>query len=578
MHAIDGALAELGVRRFLLAIHDVSFPTDPDEDAGRGTPYSRASERFLDFARGLGFTGLQLGPQGQTSIDNASPYDGTFFSRNVDSLPLRAFAGLVDDADLAAAIVPPSPRADHARAHRALHHLVARARETGDVDGFLARHREWLEKDALYDALRAGYGDKGFRDWPAHGDAGFWLRDPSALLAQHAAHVRRYAFAQLLAHEAHSRFRDACARRGLVLYADLQVGTSDADAWARASCFLRDYVMGAPPSRTNPEGQPWGYGVLDPRAEGAAFFDARIEKTFAEYDGLRVDHPHGLVCPWVYRHGTADPEAAVRAGARLHESPDLPDHPALAPFAIARADQLDRAVPRYADEWVTGLDQSQIDRYAARFDRLVAAAVRNGRDPKGLACEVLSTAPHPLRCVLERHRLGRFRITQKANLDDPSDGYRTENAAPPDWAMIGNHDTPPVFALVRDWPIERREKWRAYLGPRLRLSAADETRLALEPRFLAQALLADLFLCPAENVSIFFGDLFGYEESFNVPGLVHPDNWTLRLPADFESLYARRLSTQSALDIPFALALALDARGSTSGLAAHLRQNRSSLE
>ena len=90
--AIDAALRELGVKRMLLAIHDVSFPSDPDEDVGRGSPYTRASERFLDFARNLGFTGLQLGPHGQTSADNPSPYDATFFSRNVDSLPLRAFA------------------------------------------------------------------------------------------------------------------------------------------------------------------------------------------------------------------------------------------------------------------------------------------------------------------------------------------------------------------------------------------------------------------------------------------------------------------------------------------------------
>ena len=571
---IDAALAELGVRRFLLSIHDVSFPSDPDEDVGRGSPYTRASERFLAFARALGFTGLQLGPQGQTSADNPSPYDGTFFSRNVDSLPLRTLAPFVDTSDAA---IPPqrtSERADHARAHATLHGLVARLHETpalaARTDAFALANMEWLMRDGLYDALRASYGDVGFRDWPEHGDRGFWDRDPSPLLREHAAHLRRYATAQTLAHEAHAELRKRAGALGLALYGDLQVGSSDADAWGRASSFLPDWLMGAPPSRTNPEGQPWGYGVLDPAAgsseEGTRedFFTARIEKAFAEYDGLRIDHPHGLICPWVYRPGTSDPEAAVRAGSRLHESPDRPE---LLPYAITRADQIDYSQPRFADEWVTKLEPAQIDRYATRVDAIVAAAVKHGRAPTSLACEVLSTAPHPLRCVLERHGLGRFRVTQKANLDDPRDGYRSENAELPDWAMIGNHDTPPVFSLVKTWTAERRAKWAAYLGPRLRLATSEEARLTTEPYFLAQALLADLFACPAENVSLFFGDLFGYEESFNRPGLIHPDNWNLRLPSDFEALYRER-----GLDIPLALAMALEAKGSASGLAGELRR------
>lgn len=562
---IDAALAELGVRRLLLSIHDVSFPSEADEDVGRGSPYTRASERFLAFARSLGFTGLQLGPQGQTSIDNPSPYDGTFFSRNVDSLPLRALAPFVD---VAVATTTPTARANHALAHRTLHGLVARMRETAPLatrtDAFALANMEWLMRDGLYDAIRMGYGDIGFRDWPEHGDRAFWDRDPSALLQRHAAHLRRYATAQTLIHEAHFEFRKRAGALGLGLYGDLQVGTSDADAWARASSFLQDWVMGAPPSRTNPEGQPWGYGVIDPKRGDDGFFTARIEKAFAEYDGLRIDHPHGLICPWVYRPGTADPEEAVRAGSRLHESPDRDE---LAPYAIARTEQLDFTQPRFADEFVVELEPGQVDRYAARFDAIVAAAIKNGRTPSSLACEVLSTAPHPLRCVLQRHGLGRFRVTQKANLDDPTDGYRSENAVAADWAMIGNHDTPPVFSLVEMWNAERKAKWAAYLEPRLHLDATSKQKLTTEPYFLAQALLADLFACPAENITIFFGDLFGYTESFNVPGLVHPDNWNLRLPSDFEALYAER-----GLDIPLALAMALEAKASTSGVAEKLRR------
>src|SRR5690348_16156445 len=95
----------------LLAIHDASFPSDADEDTGRGSSATRAAGRLPGLARALGFTGIQLGPQGQTSRDNASPYDATMFSRNLGNLgldslrPGGAFAGLVDEAQLARAVL-----------------------------------------------------------------------------------------------------------------------------------------------------------------------------------------------------------------------------------------------------------------------------------------------------------------------------------------------------------------------------------------------------------------------------------------------------------------------------------------
>jgi 4-alpha-glucanotransferase len=584
---IDAALAELGVRRMLLAIHDASFPCDPDEDLGRGTPRSRASERLLPFVRGLGFTGLQLGPQGQTSRDNPSPYDGTIFSRHTGTIAVRSFRrggpyeGLVDERALDAALcAPPGGRAQHQRAYDATEALLdaayaafaagARPELAPELARFLEEHGPgWLTSDARYAAFARRFGGIASRHWPAEAQRGAPAREL-------ADAERRCAFAQWLAHAEHARVRAAVGRAGLVLYGDLQIGLADADLWAHRAAFLADYVMGAPPSRTNPEGQPWGYAVLDPAqleqgGPARRLFVARIEKAFAEYDGLRIDHPHGLVCPWVYRADADDPAIAVREGARLHESPDLPDHPALARFAIAAPAQLDRALPRYHDRWVRELDDDQVARYALLFDAIAGVAARRGRSVADLSCEVLSTMPLPLGRVLARHGLGRWRVLQKADLDDPADVYRAENATPADWVMLGNHDTRPIFELVRRLSAADRERWTRHLAGRLAI--ADASALD-DPGRLATAMLGELLRSAAENVSIFFADLFGYEERYNVPGVASGDNWTLRLPADFERLYAERLARGAALDVREALALALDARGSTSGLAGALRRAR----
>ncbi|MCV4860773.1 hypothetical protein OFB63_32490, partial [Escherichia coli] len=88
--------------------------------------------------------------------------------------------------------------------------------------------------------------------------------------------------------------------------------------------------------------------------------------------------------------------------------------------------------------------------------------------------------------------------------------------------------------------------WANHLAEKLHLR--EPARLASDG-FLATAMLAELLASRAENVSIFFADLFGYEERFNLPGVVNAENWTLRLSPDFEALHRDRLARERALDL-----------------------------
>jgi 4-alpha-glucanotransferase len=119
--------------------------------------------------------------------------------------------------------------------------------------------------------------------------------------------------------------------------------------------------------------------------------------------------------------------------------------------------------------------------------------------------------------------------------------------------MVGNHDTPSIWRLARAWQgTEMGAKQAAYLAGRLGLPGPEP--LAADPVRLVHAKVADLFLGPARNVQIFFADLFGLEETYNMPGTVSPDNWTLRVPADFAAAPIPRLN------LPACLALALRSR------------------
>jgi 4-alpha-glucanotransferase len=559
-------LDQLGVRRLLLAIHEMSFPSDPDEDLGRGAPATRAAGRFMSFAKGLGFTGLQLGSPGQTSRDTPSPYEATLFSRNLATISVGAYEGWVPDAMIARAVGRGSM--NHVHAYDASHALLAVAHAAmvsgarpelqAELDAFCAAQGAWLASDALYAAISAAHGGAPHRAWPA-AERDLWQTctpldgevevgaQVAALTERHATAIDRYNFGQLLAHREHARVRRHAGHLGLALYGVLAVGCADADVWAYRAAFLRGYHLGEPPSRTNPAGHAWGLPVLDPaqlNGRAGELLRARAHKAFAEYDSLRIDHPQGLICPWVYPADTGDDDAAVRAGARLFESPDRVEHAA---YALVGLEQLDHARPRYADAWVKALSEAQARAYAAKLAPLLAAARAHGRNVQDLSFEVLATMPRPLGAVLEASGCGRWRIAQKANLNDANDVYRMENAQRTDWVMLGDHESAPIFELLRAWPSTTRDAWARHLTERLGL--ARPWRLA-DPGFLANAMLAELLASRAENVAIVFGDLFGYG---------HAANWSLRLPSDFAAVYAERRAAGRALDLELATELALAA-------------------
>ena len=599
--AVAAAKRILGVDRLVLQIHDASFPSDPHEDIGRGSPYSHGAERLFRFAAELGFDAIQLGPQGMTGPGNQSPYDGCLFSRNPMNLPLARLAGQGRLRHSTLRDLRSERRTDafgrtpyrwlFESYRRVALEIAASARKSDrDAAGrYLAEHESWIVPDALYPALCAEHGAEWWGEWDRtpQGRSDQRLFDPAAgqekaatvrlaaLRARYSRVIEDHALIQYLLDAEHRALRERVAPLSLELWGDLQVGPSQHDAWAWRRLFLDGYLMGAPPSRTNREGQPWGYRVLDPSHWGTfekpgpalALVRNRLDRLIAEFDGLRVDHPHGWIDPWVYRADDPDPFHAVRTGARLLSSPEEHDHPALRAFAIARPEQIDRALPRHADDRVFGLNEDQVTRYGMLMDAIIGQAEARSWTPGVLACEVLSTQPHPVRRVLARHGLGRFRVIQKAKLDDPTDVYRLENAVPEDWVMLGTHDTPPVWKLARSWCEGGPGlQWARHLAPMLAAEPGHDafvTRVSRDPGELVHALFSATLASRARHVLVFFADLFGITERYNEPGVVSDANWTLRLPCRFEDYYEERRRLGQALDVGRCLADAMRAREAT---------------
>ncbi|MEZ5583362.1 MAG: 4-alpha-glucanotransferase [Candidatus Competibacteraceae bacterium] len=250
-YCITEGLRVLGVDNLFLQIHDPSFPRFDSEEIGRGSPYTRGAAGFLKRVRNVGFNGLQLGPQGITSADNPSPYDGTFFSRSPLSISLMDLQhyGLLTAAQLDD-ILSQRP-ADRQRVHYRSAFEITQAALNSAYEAFsqqrdrqeprarwlakrLADFRianaDWLERDALYAALTEVHQGRCWQEWidaagRPHSDQRLWGSTPgeehalqnqrNRLASIHAASMERYTLIQLIAHEQHDRFRSLCAELGL---------------------------------------------------------------------------------------------------------------------------------------------------------------------------------------------------------------------------------------------------------------------------------------------------------------------------------------------------------------------------
>jgi 4-alpha-glucanotransferase len=592
--SVRDALALLGVDRLVLAIHDQSFPSLPDQESGRGSPYSAGAREFVSFLSALGFNAIQLGPQGKTSRTNPSPYDSTLFSKNelsIDPFALTAnevWGNLLDGNWLKAAIArSPAGKSerDYASYQFAFDLLQQalqkaqkgffdaadqnnRVRKMDAYNNWVADNSYWLEPDTRFEALLLEHGTDDWRHWPDR-------ETTPALLSKYKDQLEGYRFQQFIVHMQHAAFRKFASESGIKLFADLQIGFSQRDFWCWRQLFLPGYLLGAPPSRTNPDGQPWGYPVLNPdlyfESDGSSgevlrWFSQRIDKLLLDFDGVRVDHPHGIVCPWVYKDVQCDALRAVQQGARLFESPESAEHGPLKKFAIARPDQLAHrgASAPYADGWVSRLDENQVERYGTLIQLIRQRMAARGFDNADMICEVLSSCPYPLRRVLDLYQLGRFRVTQKAQPANANDVYRSDNSQPADWIMVGTHDTKPLWLVADGWTAQEREGWAVYLAERLARQpdkrAELVAKLRADKKSLIEAMFADLFIGPARNVSIFFPDLLGMKETYNRPGIVDAGNWTLSVPNNYKHVYDERCKNQEALSLPRVLLMALRAR------------------
>lgn len=256
---------------------------------------------------------------------------------------LSAFAGnpnlispdlLLQDGLLAAADLPaldfPAGYVDFegGRVIALKHHLLSLAWHNfqrsvapalrAEYEAFQAAECGWLENFALYMALKDRHHGASWQDWSEP----YRLRQADAIrLARQelADAIAQHQFRQFLFSRQLSALRRYANAHGVRLIGDVPIFVSadSADVWGSPHFFQLDAqrrpisVAGVPPDYFSATGQLWGNPLYDwaaLKADGYAWWAARLRAILRQVDVVRIDHFRGFEANWAvpFGHSTAE--------------------------------------------------------------------------------------------------------------------------------------------------------------------------------------------------------------------------------------------------------------------------------
>ena len=183
---------------------------------------------------------------------------------------------------------------------------------------FSTDNTSWLTDYAMFNVLRRRFGYASWHEWPVE----YAQRRHDALTAALNDYGRELAIEQVIQFffdEQWCSLRTYCKERDIRILGDVAifVNYDSADVWTHPELFELDSdgrmirVSGVPPDYFSSTGQRWGnplYRWGELRERGFDWWVARVRRTLALYDMVRLDHFRGFEAYWSI---AADEETAI---------------------------------------------------------------------------------------------------------------------------------------------------------------------------------------------------------------------------------------------------------------------------
>jgi 4-alpha-glucanotransferase len=289
-----------------------------------------AAYHFVDWLLAAGQSLWQMLPIGGIGPGNSPYMSSSAFAGNVLLISLADLKerGWLTEAEIEPTASLLDTRVDYGAVHayrmdrlqRAATRFLAddQAPQRPAFEEFCAAEAAWLDDYALFMALATHYQ---WRDWTVWGPA-LASREPAALsaaAAKFAAQVAFWKFCQWCFFRQWFALKTYANGRGIRLIGDIPifVAHQSADVWARRDLFQLDnsgtpnVVAGVPPDYFSETGQRWGNPLYQWAAhedEDFAWWVARLRRTTALVDLVRIDHFRGFAAHWEIPAGESTAE------------------------------------------------------------------------------------------------------------------------------------------------------------------------------------------------------------------------------------------------------------------------------
>ncbi len=351
--------------------------------------------------------------------------------------------------------------------------------EAARADGaeeFFGESGEWLPGYALYMAIRSR-DHRSWTEWPEE----LVRREPAAMdgaRRELAEEIRYQEFLQWTCWRQWRALKRYANSRGVLIFGDVPIflAMDSADVWENQRLFkLRpggrpEVVAGVPPDAFSVTGQRWGnphyrWDVL--RAEGYAWWIARLRHTLEAVDLLRIDHFRGFEAAW--------------------------EVPASEPTAIH-------------GHWEPGPGREFFDGAEAALGKLP------------IVVEDLGIITRKVRALRDELGYPGMKVLQFAFGDDARNPYLPHNYPANCVVYTGTHDNDTTAGWYASLGASEQDRVRRYV-------ASDGSDIVSDLIRVAYSSVAEIAVVPMQDVL-----LLGSEARMNVPG-EGEGNWGWRFRA-----------------------------------------------
>ena len=558
----------LGLEDTSAIIFDFNIPSTKGENTSIGTTWSYSMKPFINFIKDMtGITSVQLAPQGKINRGNTSPYSGTTFAFGEHIIDLSRLAseeyGKILPLEYIKSFDLSYPKDKNTREYRTDYSYALDVQKQAlysafnnflegvqkedpnilklsqEFSEFKEQNSQWLERENLFVILSKLYKTEDFEQWSDIDKNLFSSSIDDDTREKRIEEVKRENqyeiefenFIQFIADKQQKESHSSLNSQNIKIYGDCLLGFSMSEMWANKDCFRKNLYYGGPDPNCPDTNyiQPWGLPALDYTKLGECSENGDTSKLdavgkllydkyltfFKRYDGIRVDAAWQFVTPFIYQ--------AINGNFEEVKMPEINN----TIFNIMNA----------ASKKAHSGENIMLE--------LVGISADKSRQ------RTLNKYPHLYSTAYAEYDETPAKFLEK--------GYQDGMF----YTGVGNHDNDSLVNMSRD-----KDKRALHIDGMKRDYNLDETSLKYQSREYREtseeeqkqedfktAKFAETYTAKKQFFTL--PDMFGMAERINISGKADDNNWTVRIPTDYERFYFSQLANGYGLNMPKVLAVAM---------------------